>query len=78
MPEAPRFTHIFRTKDVSATVVLWTTPGFPLTLQACPDLLLTNWTTVVTEIPVTNAWTYTDVTATAAVPQRFYRAFITP
>jgi hypothetical protein len=75
-PEAPIFTDISRTTN-SATVVLSTTPYFLLTLQASPDLSLPNWTTIATDTPVTNTWTFTDNTATATVTQRFYRAFIT-
>jgi len=78
MPAAPVFTDIFRTNSASATVVLKTTPYFLLTLQACPDLLLTNWATITTDTPVTSPWKYADTTATETVPQRFYRAFITP
>ena len=77
-PEAPRFTHISRTATDSATVVLSTPPYFLVTLEACPDLLLTNWTTIVTDTPAASPWTNTDYAATAAVTQRFYRAFITP
>ena len=76
-PEAPIFTSITRTTTSSATVVLRTTPYFLLTLQASPVLSLPNWTTVTTNTPVTNLWTFTDNTATATVTQRFYRAFIT-
>ena len=73
-PEAPRFTRISRTNNVSATVVVSTTPYFLLTLEACPDLLLTNWTVLTTDTPVVSLWTNTDYTATVAVTQRFYRA----
>ena len=71
-PEPPRFTCITRTNSLSATVVVRTTPYYRLTLEACPDLLLTNWTVVTTDTPVISAWTNTDDTAT--VSQRFYRA----
>lgn len=77
-PEAPRFTHIFRATASAVTVVLTTTPYFLLTLEACPDLLLTNWSLIATDTPITSPWTNTDLTATATVTQRFYRAFITP
>jgi hypothetical protein len=60
------------------TVVLSTTPYFLLTLQASPDLSLTNWTTIATDTPVTSPWMFTDTNATATVTQRFYRAFISP
>ena len=76
-PEGPIFTSISRTTTSSATVVLSTSPYFLLTLQACPDLTLHDWTTVTTDTPVTSPWTFTDITATANVTQRFYRAFIT-
>ena len=76
-PEGPIFTSISRTTTSSATVVLRTSPYFLLTLQACPDLTLQNWTTVVTDTPVTSPWTFTDHTATANVTKRFYRAFVT-
>jgi len=76
-PAAPRFTAIFRPATDAATVVLETTPYCPLTLKACPDLLLANWTRLVTATPTATPWTYTDLTATAAVTQRFYRAYIT-
>ena len=77
-PEAPVFTDIFRTNSACATVVLRTTPYYLLTLQACPDLLSTNWMTITTDTPIASPWKYTDTTATEAVPQRFYRAVITP
>jgi hypothetical protein len=77
-PEAPIFTSISRTTTHSVTVVLKTTPYFLLTLQTSPDLSLPNWTTIVTDTPVTSPWTFTDLTATATVTQRFYRAFIIP
>ena len=71
-PEPPRFTRISRTNSLFATVVVTTTPYFRLTLETCPDLLLTNWTALTTDTPVISAWTNTDYTAT--VSQRFYRA----
>ncbi len=77
MPEAPRFTAIYREIGDSMTVVLRTTPYFLLTLEACPDLLLTNWTTIATDTPTESTWTNTDFTATSAVTQRFYRATLT-
>jgi hypothetical protein len=75
MPRAPVFTGISRTSTNSATVVLSTTPYFLLTLQTSPDL--TNWTTVATNTPLTNTWTFTN-TAAESVTHRFYQAFITP
>ena len=63
---------------MSATVIVRTTPYFLLTLEACPDLLLTNWMVVATDTPISGLWTNTDYTATNAVSQRFYRARISP
>jgi hypothetical protein len=74
-PAAPIFTSIHSMATNSATVALSTTPYFLLTLQS--SLNLSNWTTIATNTPVTNTWTFTDA-ATATVTQRFYRAFITP
>jgi len=76
-PEAPQFTFISRTHPTFATVILNTTPSFLLTLKACPDLLLTNWTTITSDIPDTPSWTYRDTTATVDVTNRFYQAIIT-
>ena len=75
---APFFTAISITPTSSVTVVLSTTPNLLLTLQASPDLSLTNWTTIATDTPVTSTWTFTDTNTMATVPHRFYRAFITP
>jgi hypothetical protein len=75
MPVAPIFTAISSLSPNSATVVLNTTPYFLLTLQSSPDL--SSWTTIATNIPATNTWTFTN-TASPAVPQLFYQAFITP
>ncbi len=79
-PQPPLFTHISATTDFdSATVVIETTPYFLLTLQACPDLSLTNWTTIATDSPVAaGSSRFIDNTPMAGATQRFYRAFITP
>jgi len=74
-PAAPVFTSISRA-TTNSVVVLNTTPYFPVTLQDSPDLSSTNWTTIATNTPISNIWTYIDNTATATVTQRFYRAFI--
>lgn len=74
-PAAPIFTSIFKT-HTNATVVLNTSPYFLLTLQYNPNLSLTNWTTIATNNPATNIWTFTDTNALPTVPQRFYRAFL--
>ena len=75
--EGPIFTSISRTTTSSATVVLRTSPYFLLTLQASPSLSPPNWNTITTDTPITSPWTFTDHTATANIPKRFYRAFIT-
>jgi len=76
-PEAPMFTAISITTTNSVTVVLSTTPYFLLSLQTSPDLSPLSWTTIATNTPVTNSWTFTNATPIATVTQRFYRAFIT-
>jgi hypothetical protein len=76
IPAAPLFTGIART-TTNATVVLNTSPYFLVTLQSNPNLSPTNWTTMATNNPVTNIWTFTDTNATPAAIQHFYRAFIT-
>jgi hypothetical protein len=73
-PAAPIFTGI-STTHTNATVVLNTTPYFPVTLQSSPDLSFTNWTIIATNTPSTNTWTFTDTNA--VVTKRFYQAFIT-
>ena len=75
-PEAPIFTSISKT-PTNATVVLNTSPYFLVTLQTSPNLSPTNWTTMATNTPATNIWTFTDTNAMTTVTQRFYRAFIT-
>src|ERR1017187_5377780 len=74
IPAAPLFTGIART-TTNATVVLNTSPYFLVTLQSNPNLSPTNWTTMATNYPVTNIWTFTDTNATPTAIQRFYRAF---
>ena len=76
-PAAPVFTAIYGPHTNSATVVLTTTPYFPITLQTCPNLSLTNWTTIATNTPITDIWTFTDTLTPATAPQSFYRAFLT-
>jgi hypothetical protein len=76
IPAAPLFTGIART-TTNTTVVLNTSPYFLVTLQSNPNLSPTNWTTMATNNPVTNIWTFTATNATPTAIQRFYRAFIT-
>lgn len=77
MPAAPIFTNIFILATNSVTVVLNTTPYFPVTLQSSPRLSPASWTTIATNYPVASPWTVTDTNIMAARTQNFYRAFIT-
>ena len=73
MPVAPNFTGISRTATNTTTVVLSTTPYFHATMETCPYLSSTNWTTLATGTPISNSWTFID----NSVTQRFYRAYLT-
>jgi len=77
MPEAPKFTYISTSND-TVTVVISTTPYYLVTLEACPDLLSTNWTTVTNDTPTTSLWTNTEHIVMADVTQCFFRAYLTP
>ena len=77
-PETPHFTAISRTNAGAVTVVLDTTPYFPLTLQTSTDLSPASWTTVITVTPISSPWTFTHAASEATGPKRFYRAFLTP
>jgi hypothetical protein len=76
-PAAPLFASIIKMAGHSATLVLNTTPYFPVTLQSTPGLAPANWTIIATNDPTTSPWTFTDTNLTATDPQHFYRAFIT-
>jgi hypothetical protein len=76
MPKAPVFTNISATATDSITLDLSTTPYFLLTLQSSPDLFPPTWTTIATNTPVTNLWTFTEPNDLTTVTQRFFRAFI--
>jgi len=81
-PAAPVFTSILkvsssRTTTNSVTVVLNTTPYFPVTLQSSPRLSPASWTTIATNYPATSPWTVTDTNILSSRTQNFYRAFIT-
>jgi hypothetical protein len=75
IPEAPRFTSIFK-NATNSVIVLHTTPYFLATLQSSPSLSAPNWTSIATNTPVTSPWMFTDDSAMTTVTQRFYRAFI--
>ena len=74
-PAPPIFTSITVAPTNSATVTLSTSPYFPLTLQTSTDLM--SWTTISTDTPVTNIWSFTNTVGPEAV-RRFYRAFLYP
>jgi hypothetical protein len=77
-PETPYFTAISRTPVGAVTVVLETTPYFPLTLQTSPDMTPGSWENVLTATPTSTPWTHTHPASNATGPKRFYRAFLTP
>ena len=76
IPAAPMFTRIARTRTYT-TVTVNTSPYFLVTLQSNPSLSLTNWTTIATNFPVTNIWTFIETNGMPTEIQHFYRAFIT-
>ena len=81
-PAAPVFTSILKARSSptttnSVTVVLTTTPYFPVTLQSSPRLVPATWTTIATNYPATSPWTVTDTNILSSRTQNFYRAFIT-
>jgi len=75
-PAGPIFTGIVRTAT-NATVTINTAPYFLATLLTSPSLTTPNWTMIATNNPVSNIWTFIDTNGTSAMPQRYYRAFIT-
>jgi hypothetical protein len=75
-PTVPFFTEISRTNN-SVTLVLSTTANSLLTLQSSPDLSGSNWTTLFTNTPPTNAATFID-NSVGSAETRYYRAFINP
>jgi hypothetical protein len=70
------FTDIQREAGEVTIVTLETTPYFELTLQSSSTLLRPNWQTLAIDTPVASVWSYTDVTETANITHRFYRAII--
>ncbi len=76
-PKAPFFTNVSRTNAGAVTLVLDTTPYFKIVLQTSLDMNADVWTTVTTNTPITNSWTYTHPGNLATGPKRFYRAFLT-
>jgi len=77
VPEAPRFTKISRESGGGVTLELKTTPYSLVTLQTSTDMALPgSWSTIATNTPVTNHWTFIHEGAPAIGPRRFYRAFL--
>lgn len=77
VPEKPEFTAISRGPDGAISLVVRTTPYCPLVLQTTTDLLVPgSWTTIATDTPVTDSWSFTHAAAGASGPERFYRATI--
>jgi hypothetical protein len=74
-PTAPIFISISIPNTNSVTVFLSTTPYFLLTLQSCPNLSRSNWTTIATATPATSTCKFTNNAASNGAD--FYRAFIT-
>ena len=68
----PRFVNICRAANGAVTLVINAIPNFNLTLQASPDLALTNWTTLLTTNQDGSLYILTDLTASTA-PKQFYR-----
>jgi len=82
IPAAPVFTSVLKVSTSpattnSVTVILNTTPYFPVTLQSSPRLSPATWTTIATNYPATSPWTFTDTNIMTTRTQNFYRAFIT-
>ena len=76
-PTAPVFASITQTNTNSVTIVLNTTPYFPVTLQSSPSLTPAIWTTVATNYPSFSPWMFTDTNALRTLSKKFYQAFIT-
>jgi len=76
VPDAPEFTEIYRLSGDATVVTLTTTPMFELSLQTSTNLIRPNWKTLNVDTPVAGIWSYTDITDTANVTLRFYRAMI--
>ena len=75
LPAAPVFTNITQSRTNSGTVVLQTSPYFPLILESSTNLV--SWTRIATNNPVTSLSTFTNPVP-SGVTSRYYRAFLTP
>jgi hypothetical protein len=70
----PGFTTVVPSIIGGVTLGIKATPNFNLTLQASPDLVLSNWTTLATTNQDSSCYTYEDLAASNAT-KRFYRVF---
>jgi hypothetical protein len=77
MPADPRFSAVSRTPGGAVSVTLKTTPYFKLTLQTSTDMNTDRWTTIATDTPILDTWSYTHPANLATGPRRFYRAYLT-
>lgn len=76
-PQTPYFTSIISAPDGAISLVVHTTAYCPLVLQTTTDLLVpASWTTIATDTPVIDTWSFTHPAAEAVGPRRFYRATI--
>jgi hypothetical protein len=76
-PANPFFTHISRTNAGAVSVTVKTTPYFKIILQTSTDMNVDVWTTVTTDTPILDSWSYTHPASQATGPKRFYRAYLT-
>ncbi len=76
-PGNPRFTAVSRTNAGAVSVSVNTTPFFKLILQTSTDMNTDIWTTIATDTPITDTWSFTHPANLATGPKRFYRAYLT-
>ncbi len=76
-PANPSFTHISRNTLGEVSLTVKTTPFFKLILQTSMDMNADVWTTVTTDTPSLDSWSYTHPASQATGPKRFYRAYLT-
>lgn len=76
-PQNPCFTAVSRTSAGAVSVTVRTTPYFKLILQTSTDMDTDPWTTITTDTPSVDTWSYTHPAILAAGPRRFYRAYLT-
>lgn len=74
--EAPRFTKISWMEGGDVTLELKTTAYSLVTLQTSTDMVPGSWSTIATNTPVTDQWTFIHEGTSPTGPRRFYRAFL--